>query len=318
MRADPVIRPRLTRAVRRPTIVGVVYRNRRLTKHGNTSAGAALRRSDLLARLDAWVAEHPFHARVLPFVVYAVLIQPVIWLRDWHLWTYPFAYTFQCGLAGWLMWRYRGHTPELNVRFHGSAVVVGVFVVWAWIKLGELTGSYVGEEPQTKHYFTAMSPELRWASLSLRLVGMSVVVPLLEEMFIRSWALRTFHSARSAWTGVLQIAQDLPLIGDWLMDTAAARRAAAEPPAWTATFERTAVGALSVFGVLFSTVLFSMSHVPRDWPACVMCGVAYCLLVGWTNRGGRALGLGPVVWAHGVTNALLLGYSVWSGDWRFV
>jgi hypothetical protein len=37
-----------------------------------------------------------------------------------------------------------------------------------------------------------------------------------------------------------------------------------------------------------------------------------------TNRGGRQMGLGPVIWAHGLTNAALWGYTLYTGDWRFL
>ena len=45
-----------------------------------------------------------------------------------------------------------------------------------------------------------------------------------------------------------------------------------------------------------------------------MCALAYCLLLSVT----RAKGLGPVCWAHGITNALLWGYTVYYGNWQFL
>ena len=79
-------------------------------------------------------------------------------------------------------------------------------------------------------------------------------------------------------------------------------------------FHRTPLGALSLFGVIVSTGVFMSYHVARDWPAAALCGVAYCLLLAAT----RQRGLGPVIWAHGITNALLWGYSVKTGDWQFL
>jgi len=46
--------------------------------------------------------------------------------------------------------------------------------------------------------------------------------------------------------------------------------------------------------------------------------LVWCALVWWTNRGSHRLGLGPVIWSHAITNALLWGYTIWSGDWQFI
>ena len=46
----------------------------------------------------------------------------------------------------------------------------------------------------------------------------------------------------------------------------------------------------------------------------VVCGVAYCLLLMVT----RKKGLGPVIWAHGITNALLWVYTIQTDVWRFL
>jgi hypothetical protein len=42
--------------------------------------------------------------------------------------------------------------------------------------------------------------------------------------------------------------------------------------------------------------------------------VIYCLVLAAT----RARGLGPVVWTHGITNAALWAYTLYTDDWRFL
>jgi hypothetical protein len=74
--------------------------------------------------------------------------------------------------------------------------------------------------------------------------------------------------------------------------------------------------------VAASTAVFMLVHGLRDWPAVIVCGITYCLLVGYTNNSRRRLGLGPVIWAHGITNGALWAYTVYmhlnqGGDWRF-
>lgn len=280
-----------------------------------TSGSAA----DRLARLDAWMASHPWHPRIVPWVLYLVLLTAVLYLTPWWPPIYPVLYTGQCVLVVWFLWRYRKLTPELNLRFHPIAVPVGVgvAVLWIWMGLGMIRlfpGQFddVGAEP----FFAAdqMGPAVGWVAFVLRLVGMSLVVPLFEELFNRSLLLRCLHRPGRTWLALIQVLQDMPAIGDWLMDTRIGARADAEPPILRTELERTPFGKLSVFGVCASSAVFVAAHQPRDWPACFLCGVIYCLVVGLT----RTRGLGPVIWTHGITNAALWGYTLYSGDWRFL
>ncbi|MEL7089777.1 MAG: hypothetical protein AAGL98_15260, partial [Planctomycetota bacterium] len=133
----------------------------------------------------------------------------------------------------------------------------------------------------------------------------------------------------------LQFANDVPVLGDWLRNTETGRRAEAAPPMLTRQLVNTPVGMICLFGIAASTFVFMLSHIPRDWPGCIACGVVWCWLVWMTNKprprkgetwasltetsGGRGRhGLGPVVWSHGITNALLWGYTVYFDDWRFL
>lgn len=263
------------------------------------------------------MAENPWHPRFIPFLAYVGLLPIIGWLRDWQPITYAPAYCIQCGLVVWLLWRYRKLLPELTVDFHWLAVPVGVFVAWAWIRLGYLMVDTFPKrfaEDGTESFFEQMGDGMGWVAFSLRLVGMSVVVPLFEELFIRSLLLRSLHRLRPTVVGVMQMIQDFPVIGEWLMHTRWGMRADHHPPVFGPQFECTPLGALSIFGVVASTFVFMIHHVMRDWPGCIVCGIAYCFLLAVTRRKG----LGPVCWAHGITNALLWGYTLQTGDWRFL
>lgn len=269
----------------------------------------------VLAAVDGWMAAHPWHPRVAPFLAYIFMLPVIEWGVDQHVHLYPLLYGLQCGLAVWLLWRYRRLTPELNLRFHWLALPVGVLVAVVWVKLGLLMeATWPSLASDEVHYIPRMQEPVRQASLALRLLGMSIVVPLLEEMFIRSLLLRSLHRPRPLLVTVLQVVEDLPGIGDWLVRKPWALEARREREVLGQAFLSTPLGALSVFGVVMSTLVFVAHHLPRDWPATVFCGVAYCLLLWATRRRG----LGPVVWAHGITNALLWAYSVRLGDWRFL
>ena len=284
----------------------------------------------MLDRLDAWMDQSPWHPRVAPFFVYIVGLMGIGFVGDAAPAAVPPLYVLQCGLVAWLLWRYRRLTPELNLRWHWSVLPSAVVLLVAWVGLGYgynrlVFGGLERVPMERETYFRELfelSAVYGWAALILRLLGMSLLVPFFEELFVRSAVLRALHDPRSTWTGLVQFAADLPVVGDAVARSDAGRRAEAEPPAWTRNLERVPLGAVTVFATLASTVVFAASHGVRDWAGCVACGVVWCAMVGWTNRPSlpeaERAGLGPVIWSHGLVNALLWGYTLISGDWQFL
>ena len=284
----------------------------------------------MLDRLDAWMQQSPWHPRVTPFFAYIVGLMAIGFVGDAAPVAVPPLYLLQCVLVAWLLWRYRRLTPELNLRWHWSVVPSAVLLLVAWVLLGygynQLFFGGLERLPlERETYFRELfevSAAYGWAALLLRLLGMSLLVPFFEELFVRSAVLRAVHDWPSTRTGLIQFASDLPVLGDALADRAAGRRAEAEPPAFTRNLERVPLGAVTVFATLASTLVFAGSHGLRDWAGCLACGVVWCAMVGWTNRSSlpedRRAGLGPVIWSHGLVNALLWGYTLVSGDWQFL
>ena len=312
--------------------------------------------STRLGQLDTLMNESAWFPRVVPFFTYLVLLTLTSMVAEKIPATYPLFYSLQCGVVLWLLWRYRALLPELTVSFHWLAIPTGiiVFLVWVWlgmvieewdqasqVGLGTFTSNYAqwsidpstaldrvsstGEPLQfadassrAESVFIQMGladhNALAWFAFSLRLLGMSIVVPLFEELFIRSLLLRSFHSAKNTYIGFIQVAQDFPIIGDKLMGTKIAEEADKQPPMFEHEFKRVPLGAISVFGIAASSIIFMLSHAPRDYAACIFCGIAYCLCLYFT----RHKGLGPVCWAHGITNALIWIYTLHTDDWRFL
>ena len=313
-----------------------------------------------LAKLDAFMATSPWHPRLIPFFVYIVFGLFIAGFAiEASAFTRPIVYTFVVGVVVFLLWRYRRLTPELNIRFHWLAVPTGIGLLFAWVYLGYATNQaaaalqgtpvlgpaadfFIGassaqhtgdtanrEAHAIQQGLAAYGPAWYWVTMVLRLLGMSLVVPLFEELFIRSAMLRCTFSRSLTWRGLLQFMGDLPVIGDTIARSRAGRTADQGPPAFTQQLTRTQVGRISLFSVALSTVIFMLSHAPRDWAGCVACGITWCLLVWWTNRprnseswedqpaGGR-YGLGPVVWSHGITNAALWAWTLRVGDWQFL
>lgn len=292
-------------------------RNDNVDERSDLGTATNMRTSGLLGRIDRWMAANPWHPRVAPFLTYIVLLPVIRYATDYLPQSSPVLYSIQYILVGAMLWRYRKLTPELTIRFHWLAIPVGVGVFVAWIGLGmAMIGLWPGFAQRNLPFWheTNMGPVVGHIAFGLRLAGMAVLVPLFEELFIRSLILRSLHRPRETGIGLIQILEDLPLIGEWILHTKLARRMANQPLMFTREFNRTPFGVLSVFGVIASTFVFMLSHFPRDWPGIWVCGVAYCLLLAAT----RHKGLGPVVWAHGITNALLWVYTLNTGNWQFL
>lgn len=270
--------------------------------------------------MDAWMAESPWHPRVAPELIYLLMLLVTVSLQreSIHGAIYATSYVVQCLLVVWLLWRYRHLLPELNWRFHWLAIPVGVGVVVAWIVLGRLMRTIPAFDTPGTSFFDLYSTPVAWTLLSLRLLGMSIVVPMFEELFNRSLLLRSFHRPRETGIALFQLILDLPVIGDMLINTRLARKVSQHDRVLSKEFQRVPLGKLSVFGVAMSTLVFMLAHGMRDWPGTIVCGIAYCLLVWATNRNGRQLGLGPVIWAHGITNALLWAYVIQTDAWYFL
>lgn len=133
-------------------------------------------------------------ARCVPFVVFMALLA----LRGYlpaslgldARWIYGGQAFIVAGLLAWY-WRGYGELARQNLpeaREVGWAVVVGiaVFALWVrldlpWMQLGEATASFV---PLDTH------GQPIWTLIALRLAGAALVVPVMEELFWRSFLMR--------------------------------------------------------------------------------------------------------------------------------
>ena len=198
-----------------------------------------------------------------------------------------------------------------------------------WFVPTEQSSANLSDKHSINDNKQALGEAWYWSTMSLRLLGMSIAVPLFEELWVRSAVLRGSFGPGKTKTAFIQLASDLPIIGEWLSDTQAGQRAAKEPAMFTVQLRETAVGRISLFAVAFSTLVFMLAHARRDYLGCIACGVVWCLMVWWTNRpkkgetwadqpaGGR-YGLGPIVWSHGITNATLWYWTLYTNDWQFL
>ena len=132
------------------------------------------------------IFRHPATPYVAPFALFLLLTEISRWIPDSLLWIYP-AKTLLAGVL--LVWFRRAYS-EVKLEFSWLAIAVGLVVFLLWIGT---EGYYpLLSKPQ------AISPyelvEGIWygtmAWIGIRLFGAVVIVPIMEELFWRSFLLR--------------------------------------------------------------------------------------------------------------------------------
>ncbi|MFA7238281.1 MAG: hypothetical protein WC058_15585, partial [Phycisphaeraceae bacterium] len=197
-----------------------------------TRRGQFIAPADSVAPADsrgfgAWMRSNPWHPRVVPEMAYLVLMSLGMAVQSWVPAMYPAAYAVQCGVTVVLLWRYRKLLPELTLSFHWIALPVGalVFVVWMLLGMG-MAANFPGRfENEGWNYFTHLGPVGGWIMLVLKFMGMCLVVPLFEELFNRSLIPRSFSHFRKTGIGLVNLAQDMPVLDDVLLENKWAKKA---------------------------------------------------------------------------------------------
>lgn len=132
----------------------------------------------------------PAYARVAPFVIFVVLtFGQGMFGPDSAYWFY-LAKTL---VGVWLIWEMRPFVSEMRWAISWEAVVVGVAVCVLWVGID-------GFYPKIGSSTTVWNPgeqfgegtALAWFFILVRILGSSLVVPPLEEVFYRSFLYRYF------------------------------------------------------------------------------------------------------------------------------
>ena len=136
----------------------------------------------------------PIFVRSLPFGLYIALLVLEGLLPDWApgfdvRWLYP----VQAGLVALalaVLWR---HYAELRVwglplRHVLLSVAVGVVVLVLWINLD--AGWMLIGKPGEGYNPTGEAGRIDWILVAFRIAGAALVVPVMEELFWRSFILR--------------------------------------------------------------------------------------------------------------------------------
>ena len=266
----------------------------------------------------------------MPFALYMIFLMIVLFAQDLSPYSYAPLKLAQFAIVIYFIWRWRKLTPELSWKFHWLAIPSSVLLFVAWIVLHWLSvgvfdlrmdaleqGRFISLGAGSDRPAWAdksLGPTVFWLASIAHLPSMLIAVPMVEEMFNRSLILRACHRPRQTAIGLLQVVVDLPVIGEWLIQTKLGGWVSSHGSVFSPEFERTGLGRLSMFGVAASTLAYMSVHHPADWAGCVLCGIVWCLLLAATRRNG----LGPVIWSHALTNGLLWTYVIVCQDWMFL
>jgi CAAX prenyl protease-like protein len=189
-------------------------------------------------------ASSPEFARIFPFAVFLALTScqghfgpsSVYWI-----------YLLKTLVGAWLIWEARPFVGEMRWSFSLEAVLVGVAVAVVWVGLDGLYPRLAKPESSWNpgQYFGTAG----WIWNAVRLVGSSIVVPPLEEVFYRSFLYRYFVRLN---------------------------------------FLTMPLGQMHWLSFLVTSSIFGLLH-PDRWLAGILCGLAYQALVVRKNRLGDAM-----------------------------
>ena len=189
----------------------------------------------------------PLLARVLPFVIFLVLTSCQGSLgSESHYWVY----LAKCVVGAWMIRVTWPLVSEMRWAISFEALLAGtlVFVIWVALdipypKLSQPDDSW------NLHKQFGSAPTMMWFFASVRITGSTLLVPLLEEVFYRSFLYRYI------------------LAPNWIF---------------------TPHNQFNTKAFLSTSIIFGLTH-PGHWLAGILCGMIYQLLVIRTNRIGDAI-----------------------------
>ena len=189
----------------------------------------------------------PEYARLAPFVVFVVLTALQGQLGEPSKY---WLYLVKTVVGAWMIWEVRPYVQEMRWAISWEAVVAGIAVFALWVGLDGYYPrlSQLGEGWNPHTHFGEGSATA-WFYVIIRIVGSSLVVPPLEEVFYRSFLYRYFVKI---------------------------------------TFLEMPLNRFHGLSFFVTSIIFGVLH-PDRWLAGILCGLTYQWLVIRKNRLGDAM-----------------------------
>ena len=126
--------------------------------------------------------------RIVPFIVFAALTLAQGQFGETGAY---WIYALKTLIGAWLLWLVRAHVKEMRWNFSWESVAAGVTVFLLWVGLDGLYpmfGERTADFDPIKSYGAGSAIALMF--IAVRILGSSLVVPVLEEVFYRSFLYR--------------------------------------------------------------------------------------------------------------------------------
>ncbi len=134
------------------------------------------------------IRSSPLLARVIPFAVFAAL---TLFQGRFGDASQYWIYALKTIIGAWLIWQVWPCVREMRWKFSWESIAVGIFVFVAWVGLD---GLYPMLAPRSEGFNPGRTygegSILAVTFAGVRLLGSSLVVPMLEEVFYRSFLYR--------------------------------------------------------------------------------------------------------------------------------
>lgn len=128
---------------------------------------------------------------VAPLVIFLLLTQVEgLFGTKW----YPLLYAIKLAIVAALLIAWRKSFPEARPQLAGVGVAIplGILLCAAWVAIDHITPHFalLGSRQAYNPFAAIANPFELWAFLAVRFAGLVVVVPVMEELFWRSFLLR--------------------------------------------------------------------------------------------------------------------------------
>ncbi len=132
----------------------------------------------------------PLLVRTVPFAIFAIL---TVLQGQFHDPAPYWIYALKTAVAACLLWLLRQEISEMRWKFSGEAILVGIAVFAAWVGLDGLYPMMFRRQESFNPARTfGQGSALSLFFIAVRMIGASIVVPMLEEVFYRSFLYRYF------------------------------------------------------------------------------------------------------------------------------
>lgn len=138
--------------------------------------------------LKELLGKSPLVARVAPFVIFLVL---TFCQGQFGAASAYWFYLAKTLIAVWLIWEMRPLVSEMRWALSWEAVIVGIAVFVLWVGLDPFYPKYMKSSVVwNPHVQFGDNSMLAWLMIVTRILGSTLVVPPLEEVFYRSFLYR--------------------------------------------------------------------------------------------------------------------------------